>query len=115
CHTEGSNCYTTQSPFFGLWMLANSSTIFIAPNGLDSSGNGTTNNAFWYNNNGQDETFTDDILKAVEADLCIDTSRVELEGFSMGGAMTETLLCSHAGVFRAGGTHSAVGQGKLTP
>ena len=54
--------------------------------------------------------FTDEILKQVEADLCIDTSRIELEGFSMGGAMVNTLVCTHPGVFRAVAAHSAGGQ-----
>jgi poly(3-hydroxybutyrate) depolymerase len=81
--------------------LANNSTIFIAPDGTGG---------LWSNTNGEDVTFTDDILKQVEADLCIDTSRIELEGFSMGGAMTITLLCQRPGVFRAGAAHSAGGQ-----
>ncbi len=101
CHTEGIDCYTTQSPFFGLLALANNSTIFIAPDGTGG---------LWSNTGGADVTFTDDILKQVEDDLCIDTSRVELEGFSMGGAMTITLLCQRPGVFRAGVAHSAGGQ-----
>lgn len=101
CHTEGIDCYTTQSPFFGLLALANNSTIFIAPDGTGG---------LWSNTGGADVTFTDDILKQVEDNLCIDTSRVELEGFSMGGAMTITLLCQRPGVFRAGVAHSAGGQ-----
>jgi poly(3-hydroxybutyrate) depolymerase len=54
-------------------------------------------------------TFVDDILKAVEADLCIDTSRVELEGFSQGGAMVWNLACQRPGVFRAVVVHSGGG------
>jgi poly(3-hydroxybutyrate) depolymerase len=101
CHTEGIDCYTTQSPFFGLKALSNNTTIFIAPDGTGG---------LWSNTNGQDVTFTDDILKQVEADLCIDTSRIELEGFSMGGAMTNTMICSRPGVFRAAAAHSSGGQ-----
>jgi poly(3-hydroxybutyrate) depolymerase len=103
CHSEGIDCYTTQSPFFGLLALANNSTIFIAPDGTGG---------LWTNPNGQDVAFTDEILKQVEADLCIDTSRIELEGFSMGGAMVMTLICQRPGVFRAAVTHSAGGQAK---
>ena len=84
CTTEGINCYTTQSPFFGLLALANNTTIFIAPDGTGG---------LWKNTNDEDVTFTDDILKQVKDDLCIDTSRIELEGFSMGGAMAMTLIC----------------------
>lgn len=101
CKTESIPCYTTQSPFFGLLALANNSTIFIAPDGTGG---------LWSNTGGEDVTFTDDILKQVEANLCIDTSHIELEGFSMGGAMTITLLCQRPGVFSAGVAHSAGGQ-----
>jgi poly(3-hydroxybutyrate) depolymerase len=92
CNTESIKCYTTQSPFFGLWNLANNSTIFVAPDGIDAG---------WANTNGRDLALTDDILREVEADLCIDTSRVFANGFSYGGAMTAMLGCQRADVFRA--------------
>ena len=112
CHTEGIDCFTTQTPFFGLWDLSDGNAIFIAPDGTSAQApdSGSTNNNFWYNTNGQDVALTDEILKQVEADLCIDTSRIELEGFSMGGAMVNTLVCTHPGVFRAAAAHSAGGQ-----
>jgi len=112
CHTEGIDCYTTQSPFFGMWDLSGGSTIFIAPDGTSgqAADSGSTNSNFWYNANGQDVALTDEILKQVEADLCIDTSRIELEGFSMGGAMVNTLVCTRPGMFRAVAAHSAGGQ-----
>ena len=112
CHTEGIDCYTTQSPFFGLWDLSGGSTIFIAPDGTtgQAANSGSTNSNYWYNAGGADVSFTDEILKQVEADLCIDTSRVEAEGFSMGGAMVNTLACARPGVFRAVAAHSAGGQ-----
>jgi poly(3-hydroxybutyrate) depolymerase len=91
CTTEGINCYTTQSSFFGLLNLADNSTIFVAPDGIDAG---------WANTNDRDTTLTDDILKAVEADLCIDTTRVFAQGFSYGGAMSATLGCQRADVFR---------------
>ena len=43
CNQESIKCYTTQSPFYGLWNLSNNSTIFVAPDGL---------NAGWANSNG---------------------------------------------------------------
>jgi poly(3-hydroxybutyrate) depolymerase len=92
CNTESIKCYTTQSPFFGLWNLANNSTIFVAPDGIDAG---------WANTNGRDLALTDDILKEVEADLCVDTSRVFANGFSYGGSMTAMLACQRADVFRA--------------
>jgi poly(3-hydroxybutyrate) depolymerase len=106
CHSEGINCYTTQSPFFGLWELADSSTIFVAPDGTPAptvasaataNNNGspkvTSSSAGWSNSNGQDIKLTTDILNAVEADLCIDTSRVFANGFSYGGAMSYEITC----------------------
>jgi poly(3-hydroxybutyrate) depolymerase len=87
--------------FWGLYALSNGSTIFIAP---DASG------GLW--SAASDTTFVGDILKAVEADLCIDTTRVMLEGFSQGAAMSWTLACSLPKVFRAVVGHSG---GGVTP
>jgi poly(3-hydroxybutyrate) depolymerase len=56
-----------------------------------------------------DTEFVAAILKAVEADLCIDTTRIILEGFSQGAAMSWTLACSSPGVFRAVVGHSGGG------
>ena len=84
--------------YFGLFDLSQGSTIFIAP---DAAG------GLW--SAASDTTFVDDILKQVEADLCIDLTRVELEGFSQGAAMAWTLACSRAGVFRAVVGHSGGG------
>ena len=84
--------------YFGLFALANSSTIFIAP---------SADGGLW--SAATDTAFVDEILKAVEADLCIDTSRVMLEGFSQGAAMSWTLACSRPNVFRAVVGHSGGG------
>ena len=84
--------------YFGLFSLSNNSTIFVAPSATGGIWNATT-----------DLTLVDEILKAVEADLCIDTSRVELEGFSQGGAMVAVLACQRPGVFRAAVGHSRGG------
>jgi len=84
--------------YFGLFDLSNNSTIFVAP---------SANGGIW--DATADATFVDDILKAVEADLCIDTSRVILEGFSQGGAMVAVLACGRPGVFRAAVGHSRGG------
>jgi len=97
CNQESIKCYTTQSPFYGLWNLSNNSTIFVAPDGL---------NAGWANSNGQDVTFTDDLLKQVEDDLCIDKSRVFANGFSFGAGMSFALACARPDVFRAVGIYS---------
>ena len=97
CNTESIKCYTTQSPFYGLWNLSNNTTIFVAPDGL---------NAGWANSNGQDVVLTDDILKQVEDDLCIDKSRIFANGFSYGAGMSFALACARPDVFRAVGIYS---------
>ena len=84
--------------FWGLYSLSNGSTIFIAPEAVGG---------LW--SAASDTKFADDILKAVEADLCIDMSRIMLEGFSQGAAMTWTLACSRPGVYRAVVGHSGGG------
>jgi hypothetical protein len=97
CNTESIKCYTTQSPFYGHLNLANNTTIFIAPDGL---------NAGWANSGGQDVTFTDDMLKAVSNDLCIDMNRVFANGFSYGAGMSFALACARPDVFRAVGIYA---------
>jgi poly(3-hydroxybutyrate) depolymerase len=88
----------SEGPYFGLWDLAKGSTIFIAPSAEGGLWNATN-----------DTAFVSAILKAVEDDLCIDTSRIMAEGFSQGAAMSWTLGCSLEGVFRAVIGHSGGG------
>jgi poly(3-hydroxybutyrate) depolymerase len=98
---HGANGHATDiasGGFFGLANLSNNSTIFIAPDGVNTQ---------WAAP--RDTTFTSDILKQVEADLCIDTTRIELEGFSMGAAMVWSIACNIKGVFRAAVGHSGGG------
>ena len=66
-------------------------TIFAAPDAADGAGT-------WSNG---DVAFTDAILKQLEGDLCVDTSRVFASGFSFGGGMAMALACTRADVFRA--------------
>ncbi|MBA2813278.1 hydrolase [Streptomyces sp. KM273126] len=87
--------------YYGLKRLANNSTIFVAPQGL--------NNA-WANAGGEDVTFVDDVLRRVEGDLCADTTRRFALGFSYGGAMSYSLACSRPNVFRAVAVYGAPGQ-----
>lgn len=77
---------------YGLDALSNGSAIFIAPQGQ--------NNA-WANGNGIDVTFFDDMIRRVEADLCVDQSQRFSLGFSYGGAMSYALACARPDVFRA--------------
>ncbi|MGB3444675.1 MAG: ricin-type beta-trefoil lectin domain protein [Actinophytocola sp.] len=83
--------------YYGLRRLANNSAIFVAPQGI---GNG------WANSGGQDVTFTDDMIRQIENDLCVDTAQRFALGFSYGGGMSYSLACSRATVFRAVAVYS---------
>ncbi len=88
----------SEGPYFGLWDLSKGSTIFVAP---------SADGGLWDATN--DTAFVTEIINTVEGDLCIDTSRVMLEGFSQGAAMSWTLGCKLTGVFRAVVGHSGGG------
>lgn len=87
----GGNGGSTEEPFYGLWPLANNSTIFVAPEGIDAG---------WPNTGGRDLAFTDEILKQVQGGLCIDNSRIFATGFSYGAGMSNAVACARANVFR---------------
>ncbi|WP_347597603.1 cellulose binding domain-containing protein [Acrocarpospora sp. B8E8] len=78
--------------YYGLLRLAAESTIFVAPQGLNNG---------WANSGGEDVTFVDDMLRRIEADLCVETTQRFALGFSYGAAMSYSLACSRANVFRA--------------
>ncbi|MEE6257658.1 cellulose binding domain-containing protein [Plantactinospora sonchi] len=78
--------------YYGLHRLANNSTIFVAPQGL---------NAGWANSGGQDLTFVDDMVRLLDGALCIDTTQRFATGFSYGGGMSFALACARPTVFRA--------------
>lgn len=88
---EGGNGGSTDDPYYGLWDLAENSTIFVAPEGLDAG---------WANSGGRDVALTDAILDEVLGDLCIDTSRIFATGFSYGAGMSYAIACARADVFR---------------
>ncbi len=86
--------------YYGLRRLADAAgngTIFVAPQGLNNG---------WANSGGQDVTFVDDMLRQLEAGLCVDTTQIFSSGFSYGGAMTYALACARATVFRAVAVYS---------
>jgi len=78
--------------YYGMQQQSNNSAILVAPQGI---GNG------WANSNGQDVTFTDDMIRVIENDLCVDTTQRFAMGFSFGGGMSYALACARATVFRA--------------
>jgi poly(3-hydroxybutyrate) depolymerase len=86
--------------YYGLRRLAdaaNNGTIFVAPQG---------NNNGWANPGGQDVTFVDDMIRRIEAALCVDTTQRFAAGFSYGGAMSYALACARPDVFRAVAVYS---------
>jgi poly(3-hydroxybutyrate) depolymerase len=83
--------------YYGLRALSDNSTIFVAPQGLNNG---------WANSGGQDITFVDDMIRQVEEDLCVDTTRLFSVGFSYGGGMSYALACARATVFRAVAVYS---------
>ena len=83
---------------FGLWPLSKDSVIFVTLGAVGGIWSGPT-----------DLTYTDAVLKQVESELCIDTTKVVLEGFSQGAAMSWFLTGSRPGVFRAVIGHSGGG------
>jgi poly(3-hydroxybutyrate) depolymerase len=97
-HGATGNGSQVAPSYFGLWDLAQGSTIFIAPDAVGG---------FWSADD--DVTLVDDIVEQVEADLCIDKNRIALEGFSMGGALVWTVACARPGVFSAAVVHSGGG------
>ncbi|KAL4896143.1 Alpha/Beta hydrolase protein [Aspergillus ambiguus] len=79
--------------FYGLsYLAADVPTIFVAPQGIDNG---------WANTNGDDITFTDQIVEAIETNFCIDQERRFATGWSWGGGMSYSVACSRADVFRA--------------
>jgi poly(3-hydroxybutyrate) depolymerase len=86
--------------YYGLRRLADgagNSTIFVAPQGLNNG---------WANSGGQDVTFVDDMLRQLEAGLCVDTTQIFSSGFSYGAAMSYALACARPTVFRAVAVYS---------
>lgn len=94
----GSYQETAGNNNFGLWTPSNNTTIFVSLSAIDKD---------W--SKGDNKAYAQAVISAVEADLCIDTSRVMLEGFSQGAAEVWQLACTLPGVFRAAVGHSGGG------
>jgi poly(3-hydroxybutyrate) depolymerase len=101
-HGYGGNLSENGKDNFGLWSLSKNSVIFVTLAAVSGSWSGAT-----------DLAYADAVIKQVESELCIDTSRVMLEGFSMGGAMSWYITGSRPGVFRAVVGHSGGGVGGI--
>ncbi|MEU6414692.1 RICIN domain-containing protein [Microbispora sp. NPDC046933] len=83
--------------YYGLRALSNDTSIFVAPQGVNNG---------WANSGGEDITFVDDMIRRIEADLCVDTTQRFAMGFSHGGGMSYALACSRSTVFRAVAVYS---------
>ena len=97
-HGHGGSLSENGKDNFGLWSLSKNTVIFVTLAGVSGNWDGPT-----------DLAYSDAVLKQVESELCIDTSRIMLEGFSQGGAMAWYLAGAHPGVFRAVVGHSGGG------
>lgn len=80
----GQTVETDVWSYYGLQQMAEESAIFVAPQGIDGN---------WYNDGGEDHALIDEIISAVEDDLCVDTSLRFSIGFSWGGSMSYSLAC----------------------
>jgi poly(3-hydroxybutyrate) depolymerase len=78
--------------YYGMQQQSNNTAILVAPQGFDNG---------WANSNGQDVTLTDDLVRLIENDLCVDTTQLFAMGFSYGGGMSYAIACARATVFRA--------------
>lgn len=77
--------------YYGLQRVGQESAILVAPQG---NGNG------WANSGGEDIAFVDAMVSYLQTNLCVDTRQLYAIGFSYGGAMSYSIACSRAKVFR---------------
>jgi poly(3-hydroxybutyrate) depolymerase len=82
--TGGANGYLTA--YWGLQRESKNGAIFVAP---EWSGGG------WGTG---DLSFTDDMVKTISANYCVDMSNIITSGFSYGGGMSHALACSRANI-----------------
>ena len=80
--TGGANGYFTA--YWGLQRESKNGAIFVAP---EWSGGGWSTG---------DLTFTDDMVKTISTNYCVDMSDIITSGFSYGGGMSHALACSRA-------------------
>jgi hypothetical protein len=76
----GSSGY--EYAYYGLQSKSKNGAIFVGP---DSIGPG------WGNSNDQDLYFTDDMVKLISDNYCVDMSNIITTGFSWGGGMSYEL------------------------
>jgi polyhydroxybutyrate depolymerase len=94
---NGTAQNVTDQNYYGLWSSSAGSTVFVAPQGINNG---------WSNSGGQDVEFSRTLINQLENQLCIDTSRIFCEGFSMGGSMSYAMACAMGSAIRAVAVHS---------
>jgi polyhydroxybutyrate depolymerase len=77
-------------------------------------GTGADDGCWTYGGEGDDVKFFDAMLAALQAQYCMDSSRVFSMGYSSGGWMTNTLECTRGDKLRATGTMSGGRAGNAT-
>jgi poly(3-hydroxybutyrate) depolymerase len=102
-NVANGNNGATGKPFYGLWDLAEGSTIFVAPQGIN---NGWSDSGRSDTEGGRDIDFTEALIQELTSKLCIDESRIFAEGFSMGGSMSYAVACALGDRIRGIAAHS---------
>jgi poly(3-hydroxybutyrate) depolymerase len=100
---NGTAKNVTDGKYYGLLPLSANSTIFVAPQGINNGWSDTGNSK---TKGGQDVDLMQALLTEVENTLCIDTTRIFSEGFSMGGSMSYALACAMGATLRGVAVHS---------
>jgi polyhydroxybutyrate depolymerase len=100
---NGTAANVTSGQYYGLLPLSQNSTIFVAPQGI---GNGWSDSGRSQSQGGRDVAFARALLEEMKNTLCIDTTRVFSEGFSMGGSMSYALACALGAELRGVAVHS---------
>jgi poly(3-hydroxybutyrate) depolymerase len=105
-------------PYYGLKSKL-TDAIFISAQGLPDTSGTNMGTAGWQNSNGRDVAFARALLAWLDANYCVDKSRIFSIGFSYGAIMTDNLACQLGGALRAvapvaggmfGGSRSCVNQ-----
>jgi poly(3-hydroxybutyrate) depolymerase len=96
---NGNDVEMYNQKFYNLLPQSNNTAIFIAPNGTQSSGSPCTGTGSgdsgcgWPNSGNADLTYVDALVKTIEDNFCVDTSRIFATGWSYGGSMSYKTAC----------------------
>jgi len=98
-HALNSNDKSVYSEkYYGLQPLSNNTTIFAAPNGVQSSGTpcsgtGTGDSGCGWPAGDNNMQLMDAVVKAVTDNFCVDTNRIFATGWSYGASMSYEVGC----------------------